>query len=123
MSIFTDTFAKIWTDISGFFKEDVQPELKSFLTQFATDEGHLILTAAIAAAPALLTGNFGVVAAQVVATVVSQSETLAAQDATKTLQQVQSALQVAKVAQNIQTPADVQIVATSTAAATAGTAS
>lgn len=103
-------FATVWDHIKHFFVEDVQPPLMAFLKQFSTDEGHLILSTAIAAAPALLTGNFGAVAADVFAQVVSQSAKLAAQDATTTLQQVQSALQIAKVSGNITSPGDQKIV-------------
>jgi hypothetical protein len=115
MSIFTDFFSSAWSRIKTVFKDDVEPTLEAFLKQFSSDEGHLILTTAIAAAPALATGNFGVIAGQVLSTVVSQSEALAAQDVTKTLQQVQSALQIAKVANNVLTPGDQQIIATATA--------
>jgi hypothetical protein len=106
MSIFSD----LWDNIKHFFSADVEPALKTFLEQFATGEGTIILNAAIAAAPELITGNFAAVSAEVLATVVAQSKTLAAQDAKITLQQVQSALQVAKVAQSIQTPADAKII-------------
>lgn len=111
MSIFTNLFANVWTSIKHFIKDDVEPPVKTFLEQFASDEGHLILTTAVAAAPALITGNFGVVVGQVMTTVIGQSANIAAQDITKTLQQVQSALQIAKVAANINTPGDQAIIA------------
>lgn len=118
MSIFTTVrdgveypFELAWDHIKPVFVEDVAPALKSFLALFASDEGKFILQTALAAAPALLTGNFGAISAAIVSDVIAGSVKIAAQDATITLQQVQSALQIAKVAQNIATPADQAIVA------------
>lgn len=118
MSIFTEDrdaveapFEHAWATIKHVFVADVQPEIKSFLLLFATQEGKLILTTAIAVAPGLVTGNFAVVAAGVAATVISQSKVIAKQDFGITLQQVQSALQVAKAAANIQTPGDAPTIA------------
>lgn len=110
-------FKSIWTHISSFFHDDIAPPMEAFLKQFSSDEGHLILTTALTVAPALVTGGFGAIAQEVLGTVISQSAVLAAQDITKTLQQVQSALQIAKVAQNITTPGDTQIITAATPAA------
>jgi hypothetical protein len=107
MSIFTT----IWDDIKGFFIADVEPTLKAFLTQFDSEEGRMILSEAIAVAPALISGNFGTVAAQVLKDVISKSEAIAAQDVAVTLNQVQSALQIAKVAAAITTPGDQVLIA------------
>jgi hypothetical protein len=118
MSIFTTVrdgveypFELAWDHIKPVFVEDIEPALKAFLKLFASDEGKLILTTALAAAPALATGNFGAVTASIISTVITGSEKIAAQDAAITLQQVQSALQIAKVSQGIATPKDQDIIA------------
>lgn len=98
--------SKPWAYIKSIFTDDVEPVLGSFLHLFSTDEGKLILTTAIAEAPALATSNWAVVAADVISKVISQSKIIASQDAVVTLTQVQSALQIAKAAASIVTPGD-----------------
>lgn len=111
MSIFTDFFANAWEKIKHIFHDDVEPVLETFFKQFASDEGKLILSTAIAYAPQLLTGNFGAVSALVIKELVEKSTAIASQDTSQTLQQVQSALQIAKVSQGIATPKDQDIIA------------
>lgn len=110
MSIFSNPekeFAKIWDEIKSIFHADVQPFLEQFLKQFASADGKLILTDGIAAATALASGtSFGAVAATLVTDLLAKSQTLAAQDALQTLQQIQSALQIGKVVGNVVTPSD-----------------
>lgn len=112
MSIFNDgTFPAIWVKIKHVFHDDVEPVLETFFKQFAGDEGKLILSTALAYAPQLLTGNFGVISALVIKELLEKSTVIASQDVEHTLQQVQSALQIAKVSQGIATPKDQDIIA------------
>ena len=120
MSIFTTVrndieypFEQLWDEVAPVFQTDVLPELKAFLKLFATDEGKLILTTAMTYVPQILEKGFGVVTAEVIAVLVGQSVVIAKQDAQVTLNQVQSALQIAKVAANITTTADQTIMAAS----------
>ena len=123
MSIFANvaagiesSFDSLWARISNVFTVDVEPILKQFLKQFASADGAMILAEAMTGATALATGTaFNVVAGDVMKAVIAKSETLALQDASVTLQQVQSALQVAKVVGNITSPADTHALAVITA--------
>lgn len=103
-------FEYAWDHIKPVIADELAPSLKAFLQLFSTDEGKFILQTGLAYAPKLLTEPFGVVAAEVVSVVVAGSVAIAKQDGSITLQQIQSALQIAKVAQNIQTPADTAII-------------
>lgn len=104
-------FEQAWEHIKPVVVDELAPSLKSFLLLFSTDEGKFILQTAIAYAPKLLEGPFGAVAAEIASVVIAGSIAIAKQDASITLQQVQSALQIAKVAQNIQTPSDTALAA------------
>lgn len=125
MSIFTDAKADIesvWAKIEGVFDADVAPYLKQFLEQFASQDGKLILTAGIEAAGQLATGTpFGAVATALVTSLLSQSETIAKADASTTLAQIQSAIQIGKVVNAVQSPSDVTAVAAITAAQSSAT--
>lgn len=114
MSIFNtigETFNVWWDKIKHIFHDDVEPAVKTFFSDFATEEGKLILVEGIEAAKQLAEGRaFGVVALELVTDLISKSPAIAAQDAAKTLQQVQGALQIGKAANGIQTTSDKQIV-------------
>jgi hypothetical protein len=116
MSIFTSIeqdFEAIWDGIKGAFNADVEPVLKSFFQQFASDDGKLILTDGIAAAAGLASGaSFASIGAAMFTDLLAKSETIAAQDAGKVLLTVQSALQIGKVAAGTLTASDHAIVAT-----------
>lgn len=115
MSIFSqigDIFEDLWENLSKFFHTDVEPAFKLFFQQFASDEGKLIFEKAVKYAPQLITGKFSEVVPLIIKELISESTVIAAQNYEKTVQQVQSALQVAKVASNIATPADQKIAAT-----------
>lgn len=121
MSIFTTIrdgveypFEQAWEHIKPVFITDIEPVLKPFLQLFASHEGKLILTTAIGMAAGIATDGFGSVTGAVIKAVVAQSAIIAAQDAETTLKQVQSALQIAKVSQNITTPADQSILTSAT---------
>lgn len=123
MSVFTTIrdgieypFEQAWEHIKPVFVTDIEPVLKAFLHLFASHEGKLILETAIGMAAGIATDGFGAVTGAVIKAVVAQSAVIAAQDAGTTLKQVQSALQIAKVAGNITTSADQTILATATAA-------
>jgi hypothetical protein len=123
MSIFSSIeqdFETIWDGIKGAFSADVEPVLKGFFQQFASDDGKLILTDGIAAAGALATGaSFATVGATLFTDLLAKSQTLAAQDAGKVLLSVQSALQIGKVANGTLTVSDQAVVATAPAPAAA----
>lgn len=110
MSIFANIeteFEAIWTKFEGIFNTEIEPTLKNFLQQFATKDGQLILTSAIAAVGALTGGTpFATVAEELVTGLIKQSESIAEQSALTTLQQVQGALSVAKIAGAVVAPAD-----------------
>lgn len=110
MSIFQNIesgFQTVWENFKGYFTADVEPILRDFLEQFATADGQLILTSAITAVATLAGGApFATVAEELVTTLISKSETIAAQSALTTLQQVQSALSIAKITQHVVAPAD-----------------
>lgn len=109
MSIFSNphkVFDNLWDEISHIFNDDAKPFVKMFFQQFASDEGRMILAKSIAAAPRLNGEPFNTVATSVLADVTAASAVIAAQDATKTLLAIQSALQIAKVSDNIVTPSD-----------------
>lgn len=118
MSIYTEyvrdpiewPFERVWEEISPVFESDVAPALKSFLQLFATHEGRLILDTAIKFAPSLITDGFGATTAKVIGILISESIAIAKQDYETTLQQVQSALQVAKVSAGITTATDQAII-------------
>lgn len=121
MSIFTDIrddaeypFEQAWEKVRPIFVTDIEPVLKTSLSLFSSQEGKLILTTAIAYAPKLLSGSFGAVVIEMFSVLVEQSIALAEQNTEQTIQQIQSALQLAKVSQNIMTPGDKDIVATVT---------
>ncbi len=101
MSIFSSVeqdFESIWESIKGVFSTDVEPVLKSFFQQFASDDGKLILTDGIAAAAGLASGaSFGSIGATMFTDLLAKSETIAAQDAGKTLLTVQSTYRSARL--------------------------
>lgn len=109
-------FEQAWEHIKPVFVEDIAPAIKSFLQLFASTEGKFILETAIAYAPKLIKGSFSAVVEEIIAVVISGSIAIAKQDANTTLQQVQSALQVAKATQGIQTAGDTAIAASVAAA-------
>jgi hypothetical protein len=119
MSIFTTVrddaeapFEKAWAVIAPVIHDDVAPALKAFLSLFASQTGKLILTDGIAAAGGLATGvPFAAVATALVADLLAKEPAIASQDAVLTLQQIQSAIAIGKVANNILTPADKAAVA------------
>ncbi|MCU1324995.1 MAG: hypothetical protein JWN34_365 [Bryobacterales bacterium] len=126
MSIFADAeaeFAAIWDSIKHVFHDDVKPAIETFLKQFSTEFGLQAVTAALAAVATLETGTpFGGVAVGLANTLIADAKADAAStallDANQILQTVQSALQVAKVANSVQTPADKTAAATIAAPAT-----
>lgn len=105
-------FSRLWDNhIKPFFTADVEPTLKLFIGQFQTQFGQQAITAALGSTAALAAGQpFGVIATGLAATLAADAtadaETNATLDANTILQTVQSALQVAKVANGVQTPAD-----------------
>ncbi len=114
MSILSDIgefFEDLWDKFGGFLHDDVKPAFKIFFQQFAGHEGALIFRLAVKYAPQLASGKFGDVSVAMARELIQESAVIAAQDFSITLQQVQSALQVEKVAQNIQTPSDQVLVA------------
>jgi hypothetical protein len=120
MTIFTNLetdFEGFWVNkVKPFLSADVEPVLKTFIQQFDSTFGQQALTAALAAIPALATGNFGLIATGLATTLFNDAKTDAATDATldatQVLQTIQSALQVAKAANNVVTPADTANAAT-----------
>jgi hypothetical protein len=121
MSIFTSIegdFERFWANhVQPFVSSDVEPALKSFISQFDSVFGQQALTAALGAVATLATGaNFGTTAVGLATTLYKDAEsdatTTAESQATQILQTVQSALQVAKAANNVITPADTTAVAT-----------
>jgi hypothetical protein len=116
MSIFKtigDTFDALWEKVKHIFHDDVEPAVKTFFSDFASAEGKLILTEGIEAAKQLAEGKpFGEVALELVTDLIAKSPAIAAQDAAKTLQQVQGALQIGKAANGIQSASDKELVAT-----------
>lgn len=122
MSIFTSIegdFERFWTNhVKPFVKDDVEPALKAFVTQFDTVFGQQALTAALGAVASLaLPGaSFSAVATGLATTLYadakSDAEQTAEVNATQILQTVQAALQVAKTSANVVTPTDATIAAT-----------
>ena len=133
MSIFTTIegdvetdFEAFWANVQGFFSADVAPAVKSFLQVFSTTFGQQALTAALATVGSLATGTtFTTAATGLATTLLGDAKTDAASEAelsaTQMLQTIQSALQVAKVANNVVTPSDQQTAASLPIAATAPT--
>lgn len=116
MSIFTNLesdFEGFWANhVSPFLSADVEPALKSFIQTFDSQFGQQAITDALGAVASLATGaGFATVATGLATTLYTQAKADAGSDATITatgiLQTVQSALQVAIVANNIVTPANV----------------
>ena len=127
MSIFTNLendFEAFWTNhIRPFLHDDVEPLIKTFVQQFDSQFGQQAITAALGAVGSLATGSpFGVVAAGLATTLFEDAKKDAKENATldakQILQTIQSALQVAKVANGITTASDQVTVATMTAPAT-----
>lgn len=115
MSIFTaleKDFEDFWNNhVKPFVHNDVEPALKKFVQQFDSKFGMQAITAALSAVAALETGSaFGATATSLATTLYKEATTDAASigelDATEILQTVQAALQVAKTANNVITPAD-----------------
>ena len=115
MSIFTNLetdFDNFWDNtVKPFIANDVEPTLKAFVQQFDSAFGAQALTAALGAVASLSTGaGFAGVATGLATTLFSDAKadatSTAEVDATQILQTVQSALQVAKAANNVVTPAD-----------------
>jgi hypothetical protein len=127
MSIFTNLetdFDQFWDNhVKPFLANDVEPAIKTFVQQFDSVFGQQALTAALGAVASLaLPGaSFGAVATSLATTLYTDAKTDAATtaelNATQILQTVQAALQVAKTASGVVTPAD------QTAAATLATPS
>lgn len=127
----------IWQEIGDFFKdipqethdavdalasefeEDVWPYVKHFIGTLLTQAGQAALKVAPAAIALLATGNFGAAAVSVGTAVAAEVVKDAPQDANDTLQAVQAALQVVKVATGTVTPGDAPAVAAIQAAAPA----
>lgn len=109
MSWLSDTWSKLTTEIkvlSTLFDADVWPYIKSAVLFFMTAEGKIMLQAAVVAAPTIVTGGFGVAAAAVGVAAVAAAPAIAAQDATVTLAQAQTALQLVKNTQGITSSSD-----------------
>ena len=115
MSIFTNLetdFDNFWDNtVKPFLSADVEPTLKAFVQQFDSAFGAQALTAALGAVATLATGGaFATVATGLATTLFADAKADATNtaelDATQILQTVQSALQVAKAAGNVVTPAD-----------------
>lgn len=115
MSIFTNLetdFETFWANhVKPFLVADIEPTLKTFISQFESTFGQQAITAALGATAALTGGAaFGTVAAGLAATLAADAtadaKTGAILDANTLLQTVQSALQVAKIANGVITPAD-----------------
>lgn len=104
-------FEAIWDHIKPTISDTFIPAIKTFLELFARDEGKLIMSIALEEAPTLSKDGFAAVTSRIIARVVAESPKVAAQDLLITMQQVQSALQVAKVSLNITTPADQNLIA------------
>src|ERR1700722_19826752 len=126
MSIFTNLesdFDNFWDNtVKPFISNDVEPTLKAFVQQFDSAFGAQALTAALGAVASLSSGAaFGTVATGLATTLYTEAKADAAStaelDATQILQTVQSALQVAKAANNVVTPADQTAAATLSAPA------
>ena len=98
------------------FDADVWPSVKSFLVTISSQVGQAALKAAIVALPTLVSGGFGVAAAEVGAAVVATATVDAPIDAQTALQSVQAALQVVKVASSTVTAGDAPTVAAISAA-------
>lgn len=98
--------------LSGIFHKEVEPALIDFIHLFTTDVGKLILTTAISLIPSLPAKGFAAVTAEMINKLISESAVIAKQDATLTLNQVQSALQIAKVSVGVITATDQKIVDT-----------
>lgn len=120
MSIFINLesdFETFWANhVKPFLTNDVEPVLKTFVQQFDSVFGAQALTAALGAVASLSTGAaFGATAVGLATTLYtdakSDASSTAELDATQILQTVQSALQVAKAANNVVTPADQTAVA------------
>lgn len=115
MSIFTNLeadFEAFWAaHVKPFLTDEVEPILKTFVQQFDSKFGAQAITAALGAVAALADGEaFGTIATGLAATLFADAKNDASNtaelDATQLLQVVQSALQVAKAATNVVTPAD-----------------
>lgn len=115
MSIFTNLeadFESFWANhVKPFLVADVEPTLKAFMQQFESEFGKQAITAALSATASLAGGAaFGTVATGLATTLYADAKADAAENATlditQILQTVQSALQVAKVANGIVTPSD-----------------
>lgn len=126
MSIFKNLesdFETFWNNhVKPVVQDDIEPVLKSFIQQFDSVFGQQALTSALSAVAALETGSaFGAVATGLATTLFADAKADAANtaelDATTVLQTVQSALQVAKAANGITTPADQTAVASISAPA------
>ena len=126
MSIFTN-FSKVagnveaavvadfdsWWDghVKPVLTTDIEPVLKKFLKQFGSQFGAQAVTAALGGVAALSTGTpFAVVTTSLATTLLNDATTDAGADATldatQVLQTIQSALQVAKIANDVVTPSD-----------------
>lgn len=116
MSIFTNLetdFDDFWNNtVKPFLHKDVEPVLKSFVQQFDSKFGQQAIAAALGAVESLAMPGaaFGSIATGLATTLFNDAktdaETTAELNATQILQIVQSALQVAKMTNNIITPAD-----------------
>lgn len=111
--------------LGTLFSADVWPYIKSTVMFFLTDEGKIILASAIKAAPTLAS-NFSAAVSEVAADAIAAAPAIIAQDATQTLNQIQTALQLVKNTQGIVAPNDtasLQAVQTAQSAASGNGAS
>lgn len=121
MSIFTiieADFEAFWNEhLKPFLLEDAEPVLKIFVKQFSSVFGQQALAAAMGAVGDLVEGKgFGTVASDLATSLFNSAKQDAANevnaiDINQILQTIQSALQVAKVANGIVAPGDTAIVA------------
>ncbi len=120
MSVFkeiVDGFEDFWDKhIKPFLASEIEPLLKTFMQQFDTVFGQHALQAAFAAIGRLEQGeSFGKVAADLTAKLLEDAKNdvhqIVLMDTGQALQVVQSAMQIAKSAGNIATPADQNITA------------
>jgi hypothetical protein len=103
MSIFKTTegdFSAWWDNtVKPFISDDIEPALKTFLSQFDSQLGKQSLGIALEEVAALATGSpFSTVVLAVAGKLVDDAKTDAQADAGAALATIQSALQITKVA-------------------------
>jgi len=98
MSWLTSSWEKFTTELKvlgALFDADVWPYIKSTILLFLSDEGKVILSAAITAAPTMLVNWTGAVA-EVASAAVAAAPQLAEKEAAVLLNQIQTSLQMVK---------------------------